>query len=356
MLTIRKGTMMQRHTHVTIVGDQFFINARPTYDGVRWQGHRIEGLLFNARMVQAIFDDLNPATRTRWAYPDTGVWDPERNTREFVAAMPQWRRHGLLAFTVNLQGGSPQGYSAEQPWHNSAINADGSLRPTFMLRLQRILDCADELGMVVILGFFYFGQEQRLRDEQAIVRAVDEAIDWLFEHDYHNVLIEIANESGRGYQQPTLQPDRIHELVLHVKERVRNGRRFSVSTSCGGDLPGRLLPTAEIVAAADFVLLHGNNVSGPTQLRELVRAARQTRGYRPMPVLFNEDDHFDFHKPLNHMTAAIEEYASWGYFDYRLPGESIEHGYQSMPIDWGISSERKRLFFGKVAEITNNDL
>ncbi len=101
--------MMQRHTHVTIVGDQFFINARPTYDGVRWQGHRIEGLLFNARMVQAIFDDLNPATRTRWAYPDTGVWDPERNTREFVAAMPQWRRHGLLVFTVNLQGGSPQG-------------------------------------------------------------------------------------------------------------------------------------------------------------------------------------------------------------------------------------------------------
>jgi len=225
-----------------------------------------------------------------------------------------------------------------------------------MLRLQRILDRADELGMVVILGFFYFGQEQRLRDEQAIVRAVDEAIDWLFDHDYHNVLIEIANESGRGYQQPTLQPDRIHELVLHVKERVRNGRRFSVSTSCGCDLPGQLLPTAEIVAEADFVLLHGNNVSGPTQLRELVRAARQIRGYRPMPVLFNEDDHFDFHKPLNHMTAAIEEYAGWGYFDYRLPGESVEHGYQSMPIDWGISSERKRAFFGKVAEITNSDV
>jgi hypothetical protein len=38
---------------------------------------------------QGIFDDLNPETRARWAYPDTKKWDPDRNTREFVAAMPQ---------------------------------------------------------------------------------------------------------------------------------------------------------------------------------------------------------------------------------------------------------------------------
>jgi hypothetical protein len=34
---------------------------------------------------------------------------------------------------------------------------------------------------------------------------------------------------------------------------------------------------------------------------------------------FNEDDHFDFDKPVNNMLAAIGWYASWGYFD---PGES----------------------------------
>ena len=57
----------------------------------------------NVRAVQAIFDDLNTGTRGRWAYPDTRKWDPERNTREFIAALPDWRRHGVLAFTVNLQ-------------------------------------------------------------------------------------------------------------------------------------------------------------------------------------------------------------------------------------------------------------
>ena len=96
---------------------------------------KIEGLLMNVRAVQAIFDDLNPETRARWAYPDTGKWDPERNTREFIAALPEWRRNGLLAFTVNLQGGSPEGYSKSQPWENSAIDPDGNLRPAYMNRL-----------------------------------------------------------------------------------------------------------------------------------------------------------------------------------------------------------------------------
>ena len=113
---------------------------------------RIEGLLMNSRMVQGIFDDLNPDTRGRWAYPDTKRWDAERNTREFIAAMPEWRRHGLLSFTINLQGGSPQGYSQEQPWHNTAFQPDGSLRPDYLGRLERILDRADELGMVAIVG------------------------------------------------------------------------------------------------------------------------------------------------------------------------------------------------------------
>ena len=106
----------QRRTSVSIVQDEFHINARPTYEGVRWNGRRIQGLLFNSRMVQGIFDDRNTTTAPQWAYPDTRKWDAERNTREFIAAMPEWRRHGLLAFTLNLQGGSPQGYSKDQPW------------------------------------------------------------------------------------------------------------------------------------------------------------------------------------------------------------------------------------------------
>ena len=93
-------------TTVDVDGERFLIDGRPTYPRRRFRGHRIEGLLLNARMVQGVFDDLNPETRSMFAYPD-GPFDAERNTSEFVAAMPSWRRAGLLAFTVNFQGGSP---------------------------------------------------------------------------------------------------------------------------------------------------------------------------------------------------------------------------------------------------------
>ena len=89
-----------RKTTVTIVVDAFHINGEPTYQGRTWNGKKIEGLLLNSRMVQGIFDDLNDETRSQWAYPDTGKWDADRNTREFVAAMAEWRKHGLLSFKI----------------------------------------------------------------------------------------------------------------------------------------------------------------------------------------------------------------------------------------------------------------
>ena len=194
---------MARKTEVSIRGEQFHINGQPTYAGRTWQGHRIEGLLFNSRMVQGIFDDLNPRTAMRWAYPDTAKWDPQRNTREFLQAMPTWRAHGLLGLTINLQGGSPEGYSREQPWHNSALTEAGDLRPAYMARLKRILERADELGMVVILGIFYFGQDHRLRDEAAILRALASALDWLLDRDYRNVVYR----SQQRVRHPLHAPD-----------------------------------------------------------------------------------------------------------------------------------------------------
>ena len=99
-----RGFAQTRRTDVTIRGDAFYINGRPTYAGRMFNGKPIEGLLMNIRVVQGIFDDLNPETASRWVYPDTKRWDPDRNTTEFTAAMPEWKRHGVLAFTINLQG------------------------------------------------------------------------------------------------------------------------------------------------------------------------------------------------------------------------------------------------------------
>jgi len=342
-------TKKAQQTIVSIQNEKFLINGQPTYKGKSWQGHSIEGLLMNSRMVQGIFDDLNPKTAEQWKYPDTHKWDPNRNTDEFIKAMDEWYTKGLLAFTINLQGGSPTGYG-NKGWINSAISPKGELRPEYMNRLEKILNRANEKDMVVILGLYYFGQDQFMENEAAIKKGVDNAIDWLFKKGYKNVIIEINNECDvKDWIHEILKPQRVHELIDRVKSKNRNGYRFLVGTS----FQGRSIPTINVVKSSDFILIHGNGVGNPEEIGELVKKTKAVQGFRPMPILFNEDDHFDFDKPVNNMVAAVKAYASWGYFDYRITkDEGFDDGYQSVPVNWSISSPRKKAFFEKLEEIT----
>lgn len=336
-------------TRITIEGEDFFIDGKPTYPGRTFRGHRIEGLLLNSRMVQATFDDTNPETRSRWAYPDTGVWDPERNLQEFLEMLPVYREHGLLAVTVNFQGGSPEGYSKAQPWDNNAFTPEGEFKPVYLDRMQRVLDRLDELGMVAILGIFYFGQDERLQDEAAVKQAVANTVNWVLERDYQHVLVEINNECDvPRYEHEILQPARVHELIEQAQAITRQGRRLLVGTSYGGNR----VPRENVVRVSDFLLIHGNSVSDPHRIAEMVDQTRAIPGYRPMPILFNEDDHFNFDQPENNFMAAISRGASWGYFD---PGKNdYEDGYQSVPVNWGLNTERKRAFFALVKEMSGS--
>lgn len=334
---------------VSIEGNTFLIDGKPTYEGRYWNGNKIEGLLMNARLVQGVFDDENPETRKFFHYPDTGKWDPDRNTNEFVAAMPSWRAHGLLAFTLNLQGGSPTGYG-NKDWINSAFTATGELKPAYMDRLTRILDKAEELKMVVILGYFYFGQDQNIEDEAGILNAVDNITDWLLEKGYRNVLVEINNESNvKAYDHEILKPARVSELIERVKSKSKNGYRLLASTSFGG----RYIPDANVVAASDYVLVHGNGVKEPDYIKEMVERTKAVSTYKGQPIVFNEDDHYDYHADANNFKYAVESYASWGYFDFRRKDETdIKIGYQSVPVDWSINHSRKKAFFDYLKEIT----
>lgn len=336
-------------TTVSISGDDFSINGKPTYAGRRWHGHSIEGLLFNNRVVQATFDDLNPETVSRWKYPDTARWDPERNVNEFLKAMPEWKRHGVLAFTVNFQGGSPEGYSKGQPWENHPFHADGTLRPAFMARMKRVLDEADRLGMVPVVGYFYFGQSSRLQDDAGVIRATDALTRWLLAGGWKNILVEVNNESNPKYQPPILRPERVHELISRVRDtRAKDGRRLLVGTS----FPVQHMPTRAVMDVSDFLLLHGNAFKASADLVNKIRASRALAPERKIPVMVNEDDHSDFEDLGGRLESCIAEHVGWGWFDWRRPGEGFAEGYQSVPVNWGISSTRKRRFHDRIAEIT----
>jgi hypothetical protein len=217
--------------------------------------------------------------------------------------------------------------------------------------MKRVLDAADQLGMVVILGYFYFGQDQRLQDEAAVIKATDEATQWLLDGGWRNVLVEVNNETNvKAYDHEILKPGRIHELITRVRQTQNDGRRLLVGTSYGGGA----IPKENVVRSSDFLLLHGNGVKDPARITEMIKQTRAVPGYKPMPILFNEDDHENFDQPANNFAAAIADHVSWGWFDFRRKGEPLEDGYQSPPVNWGISSPRKRAFFNYLSEITGS--
>jgi hypothetical protein len=342
-----------RATSVAIAGNAFHINGKPTYPGRSFRGSKVEGQLFTSRMVNCIINDQNPETRGMWAWRD-GPWDPERNTSEFIAALPLYRSRGLTSIAFNVQGGSPMGYGWHQPWHTSGYTPDGRLLPDYRSRLLRVLDAVDANGMVAVLGYFYVSATPALADEAAFLRAADEITDLVCDGGYTNVLIEVANEADIArWTAESIKPARSHELVARVQSRSK-GRvktpagRLLVSTSfaTAAPIPERLLQTA------DYVLYHGNGLPTPQAVHARAKSIRATAGYRGQPLLINEDDHFDFDKPENNMLAAIEEYSGWGYFDYRQIREPFEDGYQSLPVDWGINSPRKKGFFSLLAQVT----
>jgi hypothetical protein len=167
-------------TRVSIEGKRWQINGTVTHPGTR-----AEGLLMNVRMVNAIFEDRGRAD-----------FDAEANTDRFIARIRDYAAQGVNAFTICLQGGMP-GYEGAL---NSAFDPDGSLRPGYLARAERVIRACDRRGVVVILGMYYQRQSAILRDEAAVRAGVANASRWVRERGFQNVLLEIANEyPHQGY-------------------------------------------------------------------------------------------------------------------------------------------------------------
>lgn len=335
-------------TKISIQGTDFYINDRITYEGRIHNGRRIEGLLLNSRMVQAIFDDENPETQTHWQYPDTQNWDPERNTNEFCASLPIYQGYGLMAFTVGLQGGGPIYHpDVYDNYRNSAFEWDGSLKPAYFQRLKRILSTADDLGLVVIVNYFYWQQNRHFRDDRAIKNATSLATEWILENGFRNVLVDINNEITKG--DHILQSEGIHQLVDVIQNTRINNSGLLVGTSVH---PHNYFSGGIWPKMVDFFLPHGND-SPPNKLRTELRQLKSWEIYavNPRPILINEDS-----VDVRNLEVAIDEGASWGYYSQGYGSKnkdkrwdwtvnqrerSYEHlsGYQTPPINWGINTD-----------------
>lgn len=302
-----------------------------TPDNQKWRktytdkGYRSEarGKLMNIRLAQALFHDEWLTERP---------FDPARNTQQVIEALDFYKRHGVLAINASLQGGNP-GYSKEAngivrqngakygPQGGLLVSAflpDGSLKPEWLARLERLLRAADERSMFVCLMYFYQGQDEIFDSPEAIEAAARNITDWLIDHKFRNVIIDVANEwdiQGETWDHEYI-PQNIAGLIEHIRERF-NTKRADFTLPIGASTGGRMLYPASLADVCDVILLHGNG--RPPD--EKAARVKQYQSYKH-PVLMNEDDNgrettqANFAKETASCDAMFRNGAGWGYMPW----------------------------------------
>jgi CubicO group peptidase (beta-lactamase class C family) len=275
------GAAESAATRVSSAGNRWEINGAVTYSSTR-----AEGLLMNVRMVNATFEDRRK--------PD---FDPEANAARFIARIRDYAVQGVNAFTLCLQGGMP-GYEGAI---NSAFEPDGSLRPAYLARVERVIRACDQQGIVVLLGLYYQRQSSLLRDETAVRAGVVNTARWVRERGFQNVLLEVANEYPHsGFAHALIRdPKGLASLIRLAKETAPG---LLVSASGYGD--GAIHP--EVAEAADFLLPHWNGTKVdqiPARIAALKKFGK--------PVVANEDDRTGTNA-VAALRACVENGASYG--------------------------------------------
>jgi CubicO group peptidase (beta-lactamase class C family) len=269
--------------HIATDGDRWLVDGEVTYPG-----SLAEGLLMNVRMVNAVFEDAGRPSHI----------DPEANADRFIVHIPDYVASGVRAFTLCLQGGFP-GYEGAV---NTAFQPDGTLKPSYLARVQRVIEACDRAGAAVILGCYYQRQDQYLRDWAAVRAGVVNVVRWLSALQYTNVMLEIANEFGhRGFDHEGLRTaEGIAELIGLAKE----ANPFLLVSASG---PGNGRVPQEVCEAADWILFHLNGVP----LDQIGARIADLKGYSK-PVMCNEDRKLDA-EGARAAELCVEHGASWGF-------------------------------------------
>lgn len=337
---INTGAMLGRHydPRAFYVRNAPGENWQKTYSGSNYR-REAQGKLMNLRLAQALFYD-------EWMHEQP--FDPEQNTDAVIQALDFYKSHGVLMINVSLQGAhagydravngidreNGYRYGREKGTYVSAFRPDGSLKPEWLARLERLLHATDQRGMMVNLMYFYQGQDEQFQSTTAIHKAAHNITDWLIAHNTRNVIVDVANEydlPGPQWDFKGYIPQNIIPLIDEVRERFKHSG-FALPVGASSD--GRMRYPRSLEGQVDVLLIHGNGRDPQEKAKRVTELHEVER-----PVLMTEDDNG---KPstAEHLAAELascdilfRKAAGWGYmpwvqaqrFPFRfLPGVESE--------------------------------
>ncbi len=112
-------------------------------------------------------------------------------TDQLLANLDVFKSYGINTVSVYFMGsrfGDVQGYLP-----------DSSLDPEYASRMSKIIEAADERGMIVLVGCLYWGNSKASAKlshwtETNAAKAVANTVKWLSKNDYKNVFVDPDNE------------------------------------------------------------------------------------------------------------------------------------------------------------------
>jgi hypothetical protein len=312
-------------TNLSIKERDFYINGKPVYDEIEGNASA-KGLLMNARFIQGVFDDKTNKQRFNRF---NKVFDADAHTDDFIAALPEWYEYGLRAVTVGIQGGMPVFTIDVRTIDNNPFSEDGlKFDEAYGKRLDKIIQAADSLGMVVIVNILYWAQALRFKNEDALVSALKTAASFLKNKNYTNVIIDVANEYNIDMWNDLkiIQNPKSMKLLIDLVREESGG--MLVGSSGGGGLVDK-----EVVDASDVVLVHGNRLTRGEYYDFILRVQEMAPN---KPILCNEDSPCISRLEIAHLT-----HTSWGHYD--------NFTKQEPPCDWGVTRGQDFFFARRMA-------
>lgn len=342
--------------------DRFYMRTgsrwEQTYSGGQYRS-KARGRLMTLWLPNALFED-------EWLTEQE--FNPDDNTNRVIAALDEYAAHGVGAIGVSLQGGDP-GYAKEVNGISrngvasggkehgslvSAFNPDGSLKNSWMGRLERLLRETNSRGMVVCLAYFGRGQDEVFESQQAIVVAARNVTNWLIEKNFRNVVIDVApgwDVEPENWDNGSFIPEYIAHVLEDVRERFHEAAfALPIGASSGPDMSY----PASLAQLCDVVLVQGNGLS-PSRKRARLQELQANQ--RPVWMVSDDNGHDSDLATLSLETGSADilfvDGAGWGFrpragahqfpFEYRPGATSELNGASS-------ASSRDRAYFKAVLE------
>jgi len=315
------------NTVITVKKDKFCINGELVYQEIPEVNPAALGLLWNQRVIQGVFDDKKNPSRFNLFKMKT--FDPEKNTDNLIASLPEWYEYGLRAITVGFQGGWPVSMANVEDIENNPFGTDGKeLDPRYASRMDRIIRAADKIGIVVIVSLLYWSQSNQFPDGKSVINAVRTGSRFLKNGGYTNVILEIANEyniNGFAPHPIVHEPEGMAQLIRIAREESGG---LLVGASGGGGMADK-----EVIEESDVVIVHGNGLTRG-QYYDFLKKVRSMAGEKP--ILCNEDS-----PCISRIDVSLLSGVSWGYYN--------NYTKQIPPADYGVTAGEDIFFARRMA-------